>query len=147
MVTGTESNNAREWHGGKKVNVAGGEMIKDLSPLGIAILIIFFGSMLKRKKEKENIGHKTRLTVTGNTAKKDINKNLKTGDALNFSSYEIPEIKGFHFEAGRGYVKNKDSMGKRINPATGLLMNEWSMYDICGNFYGLSDISDFNDDW
>ena len=40
-------------------------------------------------------------------AASDANKNLKTGDALNFSSYDIPEYKGYHFEAGVGYVRDK----------------------------------------
>ena len=76
--------------------------------LVVAVLVILFGVKIRKAKEEENkyINFNRNNTNTP-AAGSDANKNLKTGDALNFSSYDIPEYKGYHFEAGRGYVKDK----------------------------------------
>ncbi len=80
-------------------------------PLIIAIIVIFLGAKIRRKKELENkniIKLNSNISNTS-TVSSAINKNLKTGDALNFNSYDIPKYKGYHFEAGKGYVRNKKS--------------------------------------
>ena len=117
-------------------------MEKVLIPL-IAGIILFFGVARKARKEskqrdiinKSNTQASTDTTDT--TTASDLNKNLKTGDALNFNSYDIPEYKGYHFEIGKGYVKNKrqdfDSIYD-LNPASGLPLV--GLTDIAGNTYG-----------
>ncbi len=84
-------------------------MIKTITPLIIAIIVIFFGAKIRRKKELEN---KNIVKLNNNISNASavsyaVNKNLKTGDALNFNSYDIPEYKGYHFEAGKGYVRDR----------------------------------------
>ena len=78
--------------------------------LVVAVLVILFGAKIRKAKEEEN--KYINLIMNANNintpvAASDANKNLKTGDALNFSSYDIPEYKGYHFEAGVGYVRDK----------------------------------------
>ena len=114
-------------------------MEKVLIPL-IAGIIIFFGVVRKARKESKqrDIVNKNNIQASADTTiASALNENLKTGDALNFNSYDIPEYKGYHFEIGRGYVKNKrqdfDSIHD-LNPASGLPMVGTT--DIAGNTYG-----------
>ena len=118
-------------------------MEKTLIPL-IAGIILFLGvarKAIKESKQRDIINKsntQASTDTTDTTTASDLNKNLKTGDALNFNSYDIPEYKGYHFEIGKGYVKNKRQQFKHnVNPATGLPMignvdamgNPWG----CGN--------------
>ena len=76
--------------------------------LVVAVLVILFGAKIRKAKEEENKYTNFSINNTNTPAGiSDANKNLKTGDALNFSSYNIPEYKGYHFEAGVGYVRDK----------------------------------------
>ena len=114
--------------------------MRNFIPLIIVVIILFYGAYRKARKEKENkridIINKSSIHASASA----LNKNLKTGDALNFDSYDIPEYKGYHFEIGRGYVRNKRQHG-HTNPATGLPMI--GNVDAAGNPWGLGD----NDDW
>ena len=111
--------------------------MRNFIPLIIVVIILFYGAYRKARKEKENkridIINKSSIHASASA----LNKNLKTGDALNFDSYDIPEYKGYHFEIGRGYVRNKrqdfDTVHD-LNPASGLPMVGTT--DIAGNTYG-----------
>ncbi len=99
-------------------------MIKTITPLIIAIIVIFFGAKIRRKKELEN---KNIVKLNNNISNASavssaVNKNLKTGDALNFNSYDIPEWKGYHFEAGKGYVRDRKDKNDDMwfSPADGI---------------------------
>lgn len=115
-------------------------MEKALIPL-IAGIIIFFGIVRKARKESKqrDIINKNNVQASADTTTASaLNENLKTGDALNFNSYDIPEYKGYHFEIGRGYIRNKGQKFKHdVNPATGLPMI--GNVDAMGNPWGCGD--------
>ncbi len=71
----------------------------------MSIIIVFFATLIIKNK-LNNLNNKD-IAIINNV--ENLNKNLKQGEALNFTSYGIPEIKGYHFDfkSGKGYVRNK----------------------------------------